>query len=54
MKDADINDLKQAGFNDAEIAEIVAVVSLNQFTNYFNLTVQPEIDFPKVETAFPV
>ncbi|MBX9876958.1 MAG: peroxidase-related enzyme [Candidatus Obscuribacterales bacterium] len=54
MKDDDIAQVKEAGFTDAEIAEIIAVVALNQFTNYFNLTVQPEIDFPKIETAFPV
>jgi len=54
MKDDDIAEVKAAGFSDGEIAEIVAVVALNQFTNYFNLTVQPEIDFPKIETAFPV
>lgn len=54
MKEADVSEVKAAGFSDGEVAEIIAVVSLNQFTNYFNLIVQPEIDFPKIETAFPV
>lgn len=54
MKEADVSEVKSAGFSDGEVAEIIAVVSLNQFTNYFNLIVQPEIDFPKIETAFPV
>jgi len=54
MNDSDLTDLKAAGFNDAEIAEILAVVGLNIFTNYFNHVTQPELDFPKVKTAFPV
>lgn len=54
MNDSDLSDLKQAGFSDAEIAEVIANVALNLYTNYFNHIVQPEIDFPKVKTAFPV
>ncbi|MEP6925366.1 MAG: hypothetical protein ABI954_12940 [Pyrinomonadaceae bacterium] len=41
--------VKAAGFADGEIAEIVAHVALNIFTNYFNEVAQTEIDFPKVE-----
>jgi uncharacterized peroxidase-related enzyme len=54
MSDSDLGDLKAAGFNDAEIAEILAAVGINIFTNYFNHITQPEVDFPKVKTAFPV
>lgn len=54
MNDTDLNDLKEAGFNDAEIAEVIANVALNLYTNYFNHITQPEVDFPKVKTAFPV
>lgn len=54
MNDSDLTDLKEAGFNDAEIAEIIANVSLNLYTNYFNHITKPEVDFPKVKTAFPV
>ena len=32
---------------DAEIAEVVAHVGLNIFTNYFNNTAETDIDFPK-------
>ncbi|MBY0357861.1 MAG: carboxymuconolactone decarboxylase family protein [Candidatus Obscuribacterales bacterium] len=54
MVDSDLDELKAAGFNDGEVAEIIANVALNIFTNYFNHVVQPEVDFPKVPTAFPV
>ena len=43
--------VKSAGFNEAEIVEIIAVVALNIFTNYFNHVADTEIDFPIVETA---
>ena len=45
----DLKAVKDAGLSDANIAEIVAHVALNIFTNYFNLVAQTEIDFPKVE-----
>jgi uncharacterized peroxidase-related enzyme len=47
LTDADLKDAFNAGLSDAEIIEIVAVVALNLFTNYFNHVVDPEIDFPK-------
>jgi len=36
---------------DGEIAEVVANVALNIFTNYFNFNhvTQTDLDFPKVE-----
>jgi uncharacterized peroxidase-related enzyme len=34
--DEDVQRIRQAGYNDGEIAEIVANVALNIFTNYFN------------------
>ncbi len=40
--------VRQAGYNDGEIAEIIAHVALNVFTNFFNSATEPEIDFPKV------
>jgi hypothetical protein len=33
---------------DGEIAEIIAHVALNIFTNYFNNTAEVEVDFPKI------
>jgi uncharacterized peroxidase-related enzyme len=46
--DADIEAVRRVGFTDAEIAEIIAHVALNIFTNYFNNTAGVEVDFPKV------
>lgn len=48
VSDADIERVRNAGFRDGEIAEVVANVVLNIFTNYFNLVALTEIDFPKV------
>jgi uncharacterized peroxidase-related enzyme len=46
--DADIAALKQSGYSDAEIVEIIAHVALNTFTNYVNEALKTEIDFPVV------
>ncbi|MBS1842043.1 MAG: carboxymuconolactone decarboxylase family protein [Acidobacteria bacterium] len=46
--DADFAAVRASGWNDSEIAEIIADVALNIFTNYFNKAAQVEIDFPKV------
>jgi uncharacterized peroxidase-related enzyme len=45
--DTDLAALREHGFNDGEIAEIIANVALNIFTNYFNVAAGVEIDFPK-------
>ena len=49
INDSDLNELRSAGVDDTAIAEIVANVALNIFTNYFNHIVDTEVDFPKVE-----
>jgi uncharacterized peroxidase-related enzyme len=43
--------VRDAGFSDAQIAEIIAHVAINIFTNYFNLVAQTEMDFPKVPAS---
>ena len=48
VEDADLALVRQAGYGDAEIAEVVAHVGLNVFTNYFNHVAGTPIDFPKV------
>jgi len=48
MADADFAAVRSAGWNDAEIAEIIAHVALNIFTNYFNNATEVEVDFPKI------
>lgn len=47
ISDQDLNHLRSSGVDDATIAEVVANVALNIFTNYFNHVSDPEIDFPK-------
>ena len=48
VTDQEVARVRTAGLNDGEIAEIVAHVGLNVFTNYFNRAVQTDIDFPVV------
>jgi len=48
VSDDEFARVRQAGFTDAEIAEIVAHVALNVFTNYFNKAIEVTIDFPPV------
>ena len=48
VSDADIEDVKNAGYNDAEVIEIVTHVALNTLTNYVNEVAQTAIDFPVV------
>jgi uncharacterized peroxidase-related enzyme len=49
VSDADLDDVRDAGFDDGVIAEVVAHVALNVFTNYFNELAETDIDFPKAE-----
>lgn len=44
----EISALKKVGFSDEEIAEILAHVALNIFTNYTNVAFDVPVDFPKV------
>lgn len=48
ISDADLAAVRAAGYNDGEIAEIIAHVALNVLTNYFNNAAQVDVDFPKV------
>jgi len=47
--DSDIAAVRNAGFGDGEIVEIVAHVALNSFTNYLNEVAGTQIDFPVVQ-----
>jgi uncharacterized peroxidase-related enzyme len=42
----EVEALKKTGVTDAELVEIILVISLNMFTNYFNHITDPKIDFP--------
>jgi uncharacterized peroxidase-related enzyme len=51
VSEADVKAVKDVGFSEGEIGEIVANVALNIFTNYFNEMAGTDIDFPKVEVG---
>ena len=46
---ADTQALRDAGFDDRHIVEIVAHVALNLFTNYVNVALAIPLDFPAVK-----
>jgi uncharacterized peroxidase-related enzyme len=46
--DADIRELRVAGYDDEQIVEIIAHVALNLFTNYVNIALAVPLDFPAV------
>lgn len=46
--DDDLRKVKLAGYNDAQVIEIVQHVALNTWTNYINLVAGTDIDFPVV------
>lgn len=48
VRDQDFVAARAAGCTDGDIAEIIAHVALNVFTNYFNRAARTEIDFPLV------
>ena len=45
----DVTALRNAGFNDEGIVEIIANVGLNLFTNYINVALNVPVDFPAVK-----
>ena len=49
LSEQDVAQVKQAGFSDAEVAELVAHVALNIFTNYTNVALAVPVDFPHVQ-----
>jgi AhpD family alkylhydroperoxidase len=48
VSDEQVRAVRAAGWSEGEVAEIIAHVALNVFTNYFNLVANTEIDFPEV------
>jgi uncharacterized peroxidase-related enzyme len=48
VSDDDVRAVKLAGYNDAEVIEIVLHVALNTWTNYINEVAKTDIDFPVV------
>jgi uncharacterized peroxidase-related enzyme len=48
VSEQDFRSVKAAGYDDAQIIEIVQHVALNTWTNYINAIAETEIDFPVV------
>jgi uncharacterized peroxidase-related enzyme len=51
VSDGDIKRVRDAGFSDGQIVEIIAVTAENIFTNLLNVVAQTDIDFPVVYAA---
>lgn len=49
VSDLDLRAVRLAGYDDAQIVEIVQHVALNTWTNYVNLVGGTEVDFPAVQ-----
>lgn len=45
---AHMQSLRDAGFDDAQLVELIAHVALNLFTNYLNVALDVPVDFPGV------
>lgn len=48
VSDEDVRAVRLAGYDDAQVIEIVQHVALNTWTNYINEVARTEIDFPVV------
>jgi uncharacterized peroxidase-related enzyme len=51
VSDADLKAVRDAGYTDANIMEIVALVTMYSLTNFFNNVFDHDIDFPAVTPA---
>ncbi len=51
VSDDDVRAVKLAGYDDAQVIEIVLHVALNTWTNYINEVAKTDIDFPAVSAA---
>ncbi|MDH5227611.1 MAG: peroxidase-related enzyme [Gammaproteobacteria bacterium] len=50
VSDADVQAVRDAGYDDAQLVEIVQHVALNTWTNYLNSVAGTAVDFPVVES----
>ncbi len=48
VSENDVAELRAAGYDDAQLIEIVLHVALNTWTNYLNEVAQTDVDFPVV------
>lgn len=50
VTEGDIAAVKAAGYSDSALVEIIALVALNVLTNYINVALKTEVDFPEAES----
>jgi alkylhydroperoxidase family enzyme len=48
VSEGDVRAVKLAGYDDAQVIEVVLHVALNTWTNYINVVAKTDIDFPVV------
>jgi uncharacterized peroxidase-related enzyme len=51
VSDADLKSVRDIGYSEANIIEIVALVAMYSLTNFFNNVFDPDKDFPAVKPA---
>jgi len=51
VSEADVNAVKAAGYDDAQLIEIVLHAALNTWTNFINVVGDTDIDFPVVSAG---
>lgn len=51
VSDIEVESLKNNGVSDQELTEIVLLVAISLFSNYFNLVTDPAVDFPEIQLA---
>ena len=49
--DQALDEVRNAGYTDEQVIEMVATIALATFTNYRNDTMETEVDVPKVESV---
>ncbi len=53
VTDKELERVREAGYSDGEIIEIIAATVIAIFSNYFNHVAETEVDFPVVEVGEP-
>lgn len=53
VSEAFLAEVRAAGFDDAAVAEVVAHVALDSFTNFFNNVARTDLDFPEAAPLAP-
>jgi uncharacterized peroxidase-related enzyme len=51
VSEEELRDARAAGLTESELMQVVGLVALNVFTNYFNRLARPVIDFPIAEVS---